>query len=269
MRTARFSSWLLWLPLISLLAWRGLETFPEVPNRTFAAGEYLKFDVHYGFINAGYADLQVMPDPVSVEGHPCYHIVGRGWTNGTWDHIFKVRDRYETFLDREHMIPWLFKRHIVEGKFDRTQRVIFHQERRKATFIDYNEIETPYFVPANIHDVLSAFYFARARYDHRSLQVGDRISLKNFLDRKTFELEARLLAREDIKVKGQRFRALKFELLIEEAGLMTDGSSILFWMSDDANKVPLRIESELMIGSLKADLIEWSALRHPFTAKLE
>jgi hypothetical protein len=269
MPTRRLFIWLL-IPLLGvLLAWRVVPPFPEVPNRTFDVGEYLKFEVHYGFINAGYAALEVKKEPIQYQGHDCYHIVGRGWTNGTWDHIYRVRDTYETYMDRTHLIPWQFRRHIVEGNFNSLQRVYFDHQKQQATFVDHSEDRTRHAVPADIQDVISAFYFARARYDHRQLQVGDRISLKNFLDRKTFNLEARMLAREEVKIKGKRYRALKFELLIEEAGLMTDGSEIQFWISDDLNKVPLRIESKLMIGSLKADLIEWDNLRHEFAALME
>lgn len=260
-----FLSVLLW----SLLGWQGHAPFPERPNRTFAHGEYLKFNVHYGFINAGYADLQVKAEPVTLDGRACYHIVGRGWTNGTWDHIFKVRDRYESYLDRAYLIPWKFARGIHEGKFHTEREVQFRQAQGRAIYQAQGQYARTFRVPVAIHDVLSAFYAARARHDHRQLQVGDRLSLQCFLDRKTFDLEAELLTREEIKVKGQRFRALKFDLLIEEAGLMTDGSEIQFWISDDANKLPLRIESQLMIGSLKADLIEWRGLRHPFAARLD
>ena len=101
------------------------------------------------------------------------------------------------------------------------------------------------------------------------LQPGDRFPLRNFIDRKTFGLEAELIERETIKVEGQKYKALHMKLLIEEAGLITDGSKIEFWISDDANKIPLRIQSDLAIGSLKADLIETRGLRHPFEAAID
>lgn len=254
--------------VLALWAWQSPQVYPDVPNRTFSSGEFLKFNIHYGIINAGYASLHVSDTLTHVKGRPCHHIVGLGWTNSAWDLVFKVRDRYETYLDQQYLIPWKFRRYIREGKFDTWREIQFRHSQRKAIYLDHGWKETRYSVPANIHDVLSAFYFARAKYDHQQLRPGDRISLKNFLDRKTFDLEAVVVKREQIKVNGQKFRAVKFDLLIEEAGLMTDGSEIQFWISDDANKLPLRIESKLMIGSLKADLMEWDHLRHPFSARV-
>jgi hypothetical protein len=260
MPTLRWTWLLPWLVL--LLAARS----SDPPNRTFQRGEYLKFRLHYGLINAGYASLEVTDQPVYFNGRPCYHIVGKGWSSAPWDRVFRIRDRYESWMDQETLVPYRFERYINEGNFHTVQKVRFEQQRGRARYYDPDRGHQVYSVPPNIHDVLSAFFYARAKYDHRQLAVGDHISLRNFLDRKTFDLEAELLKRETIKIEGQRFEALKFDLLIEEAGLITDGSKIQFWISDDANKVPLRIASELMIGSLKCDLIQWEGLRHPFVA---
>ena len=57
-----------------------------------------------------------------------------------------------------------------------------------------------------------------------------------------------------IKIKGEAYKTLKMDLTIEEAGLITDGSTITMWVSEDENKIPIRSESKLVIGSLKADL---------------
>ncbi|MEL7535075.1 MAG: DUF3108 domain-containing protein, partial [Bacteroidota bacterium] len=135
--------------------------------------------------------------------------------------------------------------------------------QKSATYINQKKEEIEHEVPANIQDVISAYYFARTYYDHQVLKVGDKISLRNFLDQKTFGLEAIMLKREVIEVDGKKFKAIKFKLLIDESGMVTDGSTIVFWISDDFNKVPLRIESDLMIGSLRADLIEWKQLLYP------
>lgn len=236
---------------------------PDVPNRTFQRGEYLKFSIDYGFINAGYASLVVKDEPVYIQGKPCYHVVGKGWTNSTWDVIYKVRDRYESWIDQDELVSRRFVRHLNEGGFHTVQRVNFDQAAGKARYHDPNRGNQTYNVPERVQDVLSAFFFARAHYDQDELKVGDHIDLHNFLDRKVFALEARLLEREEIEVGGHSFNALKFDLLIEEAGLMTDGSDIQFWISDDDNKIPLRIESQLMIGSISCDLVEWRGLRHP------
>lgn len=237
--------------------------FRSVPNHTFQKGEYLKYRIHYGLLTAGYATLEVETESSYINRRPCHHIIMRGFTHPGFDWVYKVRDVYETYCDEKSLLALQFNRHIREGKFESYTETHFDHEAHIANYIDERKRTTPYKVPENIQDVISAFYFARTYYHQDSLKKGDRISLRNFIDRKTVGLEAEFLERENIKVKGTGFKALKFALLIEESGLVTDESKIVFWISDDPNKVPLRIESDLMIGALKADLIEWEDLLHP------
>lgn len=268
-----FHKWILVILVGASLGWAfipgDVNLGSSVGNETFSGGEYLKFRVHYGFVTAGFATLQVMDTLTELDGYACHHIIGKGFTHPGFDWVYKVRDQYETFMEEESLLSLRFNRHIKEGGFEHYSETHFKHPAQEVLYIDHKQREYTFEVPVGIQDVISAFYYARATNDHLDLAPGDRISLRNFLDRKTFNLEARMLKREEIKVDGQRYKAIKFDLLIEEAGLITDGSSIQFWISDDLNKLPLRIESDLVIGALKADLIEWENLKHPFTSKIK
>ncbi|MEM7369051.1 MAG: DUF3108 domain-containing protein [Bacteroidota bacterium] len=242
------------------------EELPSIDNHTFRQGEFLKYRIHYGFITAGFATLEVMPERYLLQDRVCWHIVGKGYTHPGYDWIYKIRDQYETYIDRESLLSWRFNRHIREGGFENYTETYFNHYTYKAEYINEWKQITVYDVPANIQDVISAFYHARTTHTAADMKVGDKISLRNFLDRKTFDLEAEMLARDTVKIGGMSYKTLKFNLLIEEAGLITDGSKIQFWISDDHNKVPLRIKSDLMIGSLKADLIEWDNLMYELRA---
>ncbi len=239
---------------------------PPVKNTTFKQGEYLKFKIHYGFINAGFATLQVDDTVAYMHGRPCYHIVGKGFTNSSFDLVYKVRDNYESWVDQQSLVSWRFNRHIVEGGFNSYTETWFDHAHNQAHYIDEQRKKTFFEVPDHIQDVISAFYFARANYDHRTLKPGDIIDMTNFIDRKTVPLKAELLKREEIKVGDKKYKALKFKLMVEESGLVTDGSKIDFWITDDFNKIPLRIELNLMIGALRADLVEYKYLRNPFSS---
>lgn len=239
----------------------------QVENQTFQAGEFLKYRIHYGPITAGFATLEVEPRTYYVQERPCYHIVMKGFTHPSFDWFFKVRDVYETYFDQEALVSWRFNRHIVEGSFDRYTETHFDHYTGYATFVNHKQERIRHKVPTNIQDVISAYYFARTYYDHTQLQPGEKISLRNFIDQKTVGLEAVMLKRETVEIEEKNYDALKFSLLIDEADLVTDGSTIVFWVSYDKNKIPLRIESDLMIGSLKADLIEWDNLLHPISEK--
>ncbi len=240
-----------------------------VENNTFQRGEWLKFRVHYGFVTAGYLEMEVKGHRPMRQGRPCYHIVGRGYSHPAFEWFYTVDDKYESFCDEQAMVSWEFRRQIREGEFSAYTETHFDQHEQKARYIDNKKRERMYDVPVNVQDVISSFYYARARYDHNQFQPGDRIELHNFIDRKPYRLEAKFLKREIIEMEDVEYRALKFDLLIEEVGMITDGSTIRFWISDDENKVPLRIESELMVGSLAADLIDHNLLMHPMASRVE
>lgn len=251
-----------------LLAAGPSESLRSVDNHTFARGEWLKFRVHYGFVTAGYMEMEVKPYKAYRRGRPCYHIVGHGYTHPAFEWFYTLDDKYESYCDEEALVSWQFNRKIAEGSFRAYTETHFDHFSNQARYIDNQKGVRHYDVPVNVQDVISAFYYARARYDQRQLRVGDRIEMHNFIDRKPYELEAKLLKREVIEINDIEYRALKFDLLIEEVGMITDGSTIQFWISDDDNKLPLRIESELMVGSLQADLIDTRGLLHPMRSRL-
>lgn len=241
----------------------------KVNNETFIKGEFLKYRIHYGVINAGYAEMEIEDKAYMVNNRPCYHIIGKGYSNSFFDAFYKVRDTYESYMDKEALISWWFKRDIVEGKFKSFTETKFDHYQKKANYYSRKKEHRQYSVPENIQDVISAFYYARTTKDVKNLKPGDRLNLRNFIDEKTVNLEAELIEREVIRVQGEKFKTLKMKLTIEEAGLITDGSKINIWISDDENKIPIRISSHLLVGSLKADLIEYKNLRNPFDALIK
>ncbi len=258
------------LAFVCTISWYPSEdNFRKVNNKTFEPGEFLKYRVHYGIVNAGFAELEVEPNLHDVQGRECIHLVARCYTNKTFSIFYKLEDIYESYVDKEALFSWRFNRLIQEGKYYSYTETHFDQRSNKAEYISRKKEVKKHQVPKDIQDVVSAFYYARARYDQNTLNIGDRISLKNFIDEKTVNLEAELLKRETIKVDGKKYKALKFKLTVDEAGLITDGSKIRFWISDDDNKVPIRISTDLAIGKLKVDLVEYKGLMHPFSALVD
>lgn len=81
---------------------------PIKPNEAFKEGEILSYRLHYGVMDAGVILMEVKPDVMEVAGRKVYHIVGNGYSKGTFDWFFKVRDRYETFIDKDALLPWMF-----------------------------------------------------------------------------------------------------------------------------------------------------------------
>ncbi|MEB2354432.1 MAG: DUF3108 domain-containing protein, partial [Ignavibacteriales bacterium] len=141
------------------------DEFRKVENNAFRQGEKLTFDVKYGFVTAGIASFEI-PAIKKMSGRDTYHVTFEVNTVPSFDGFFKVRDRYETYIDVEGIFPWRFEQHIREGKFSRDFSAFFDQRKGKA-----KTSEGQYDIPIYVNDIVSAFFFART-LDYSGLKVG-------------------------------------------------------------------------------------------------
>jgi hypothetical protein len=124
----------------------------------------------------------------------------------------------------------------------------------------------PYDVEKCTQDVLSAIYFSRCiNYD--KYKPGDKIPFSMFLDNKLYNLYIRYEGKDEIHTKSGTFKALKIVPLLIEGTIFKGGDKMTVWVSDDDNHLPLRIESPILVGSIKVDLVNYENLRNPFGFK--
>lgn len=244
------------------------DDLPTVKNDVFVRGERLEYRVHYGFVTAGKGVVEVKPLPVYVKGRKCYHIVGSARSAKTFDWFFPVRDKYETFVDEKAMVPWKFKRVIKEGKFDWYGEIEFDHYKHKAYETRRTRVLPPQDIPDGIQDVLSAMYFARTQ-DFSNAKPGDIFVSKNFIDKKVHDLEVEFIGRETLKIGSHKYKTVKLKPLVQEGGLFKHEGDMFLWISDDQNKIPIRMESAVVVGAVKADLIRAQGLKHPFTSRIK
>ena len=235
---------------------------PAVDYSAFDVGEWFKFRIHYGVVTAGYATLEVTQDQVNDNA---YHIKGFGETTGFSRIFFKVEDYYETKVDKTTALPYQFIRKIDEGghtknkviDFDQTARVAYvHDKKRKKE----HEIKTT----GDVQDMVSTFYYLRNAVDIANLKVGDETEVTMFFDEENYPFKLRYLGREQIKTKFGKVNAIMFRPLVLAGRVFKEQESLTVWVSDDKNKIPLRIKASLAVGSIKADLDAYKGLKHPF-----
>ena len=234
--------------------------FCNVRNTSFTAAEKLTFKVYYNmsfvWITAGIASFSTRSE--DMDNHKVFHITGDGKTVKSYDWIFKVRDRYETYIDKETMLPLRFVRTVDEGGFKINQDVIFDHKKGVA-----ESDKKSYIIPKCTQDVLSAIYFAR-NIDYSKFKPGDKIPFNMFLDDKVYNLYIKYVGKEEIETKMGTYRAIKIVPLLIEGTIFKGGEKMTVWVSDDANHLPLRVDSPILIGSIKVDLVEYENLRNPF-----
>lgn len=236
------------------------EVLPTKQNNAFKAGEILTYRMHYGLLNAGAAVLEVKPDILEVNGRKVFHIVGTGYTTGTTDVFFKVRDRYETYMDKDALLPWLFVRRVEEGGCKFSQDYVFNHYTKK---VDIGK-DQKYDVPVGVQDMVSAFYSARS-LDLSNAKEGDVFSLTCFLDKEVWPLKIRFIGREVITTDIGKFKCLKFRPIVQKGRVFKKEEDLNVWISDDKNHIPMRVKADVLVGSIKMDITSVRNLANPMS----
>ncbi|MEO5592891.1 MAG: DUF3108 domain-containing protein [Chitinophagaceae bacterium] len=237
------------------------DEFCGIRNTAFQAGEQSTYTIYYTlgvFIAAGEASFTTNLE--QFNNRPVYHITGTGKTYSFYDSFFRVRDKYETFVDTATLQPLKFLRNVDEGGYKKYENVTFN--RQTNTAVTNNGV---FKVPDCIQDVLSAIFYAR-NINFNKYKVNDKIPFTMFLDNENYNLYIRYLGKETIKTKYGKFRAIKFKPLLVKGTIFEGGEKMVVWVSDDANHLPLRVESPISVGSIKADMMNYKNLRYPLSS---
>jgi len=228
-------------------------SFRTLENKAFGLGERLLFDVGYGFFHAGEAVMTVAAIE-TVFNRPCYRVTFDVQSTGAFSFIYKVRDHYESTIDVAGLFPWKFEQHIQEGGYRRDFSAVFDQYQRKAI-----TSEKEYDIPEYVHDVVSALYFVRT-LDFTDKRPGTRTRLQNFYKDQTYPLDVKYLGRQTIEVEAGTFDCIIIEPLVKEGGLFKSEGRIIVWFTDDDLKIPVKVSTKVLIGSIDAELKEYSGV---------
>lgn len=248
-----FCSYLALVPL-TVAAQAEAPSYRKVTNTAFKRGEELVYRIHYGAVNAGVATMTVDNDNKLINGRPTLHVIGTGTTKGAFDWMFKVRDRYESYMDEEALMPWLFIRRVDEGGFKINQNQSYDHHLGKV-----NSNGKSMTVPKYIQDMLSAFYYART-IDFSKAKKGDTYAVQTFVDDEVWDLKIKFLGKEVVNSDIGKINCLKFCPVVQKGRVFKKEEDLTLWISDDANHVPVRAQGEILIGSVKMDLIKTTNL---------
>jgi hypothetical protein len=233
----------------------------------YKVGEYAAYKVSFkgkvlsisfGEINVGFGDLEIT-ESVQLNNRQIFHIVGKGRTSPFFDWVFKVRDVYETFIDTATLLPLVFKRAVNEGGHLINQKYQFnHNENRVITQ------DSSFFIPIDAQDMLSSFFLART-FKKESIIDGQSFYIPLFMDGENYNLEIKYLANEIIDTKWGKIDCMIFQPKMQEGRVFEDGEKMKIWITDDANHLLLKVETEIWAGTIKAVLEDYKELKHPLS----
>lgn len=244
--------------MILLVLQVNISLYGNFQDSTFKAGEQLKYIMHYGWIDGGVASLTLKI--VEYKGKSVYYAKAIGETIGITDLIYNVHDIYESYFDIETGLPYFAIRNCEEGpRYKSYNEVSFDHDENTVESLKSGRHE----VPDNILDMVSAFYFMRKNVFNTLNKDTVLQTTTYFLD-KIYHLRIRFMGIETIDTRLGRFKCMKFCPVVESGRVFDTEEDVSIYISNDKNYLPIRIRLDLMVGSFKADLIEFSGIANEF-----
>lgn len=240
-------------------------------NVVFKDGEELIYKIYYNFesiwIPAGEVHFKVK----EYEDKYAFSVDGTTYASYNW--FFKVKDHYQAMVDKESLLPMTAEREVVEGSYQRYEKVVFDHRLKAAmsTLGKTKEKTTTKQISLStcVHDLLSVVYFTR-NVDVDRMTPGSSFPLKIYLNRKTYDVQISYIGVDKQKtIRGlgdYRTKVFRPELL--NSHVFKKGDEMTVWVTDDKNKLPLMIESDVSVGKVKVILKSYKDLRYDLDAKL-
>lgn len=239
-------------------------TNKELKNTSFKKGEELKYRLHYGWFTAGEATVKVLPELHEINGKPCYRMEVDGRSKGLAS-IVKVRDHWRSYIDTSTMIPQRFFRRIEEGKYKINETMFYDHEKGKVQLNFQKKNKDPkiesYDVPRNVHDIISGYYYIR-NLDYSKMKKGDMKTIDAFLEDELYQFSVRFEGRETIDTELGEVKAVKLVPVMPDNELFEGEDAIVMWVSDDENKIPLKVKAKMFVGAVVIEVTETKGLRH-------
>ncbi|MCG8332029.1 MAG: DUF3108 domain-containing protein [Chitinophagales bacterium] len=242
-----------------------ITTACDIKNKSFKDGEAITYKLYYNWnfvwFSAGEVTFKV------AEHQDQYHLSAHGATYKSYEWFYKVDDKYDTYVNKETLLPEISIRDVEEGKYRLYDKITFDQEEHKAFSLrgktkEQAEIQE-YDLNGCMHDILSIIYYTR-NLNYDAMSNGSIIPVKIFMDKEEWPLKVRYLGKEKKKkVKGLGvFNTIKFSPEVILGDIFTEDSKMYVWATDDENRIPLVIESPISVGSVKAVLKDYKELRY-------
>lgn len=239
----------------------------------FRLGEDLTFKIRYGFIKAGTAHMRV----VGLEKYkeePAIHIQTTAESVPAFSWIYSVDDVVNVFVAPSNLRPLYFEKKLREGTYKADLFVKYDPKDSLAMveFVRYKKDmrvrkreKYPVRIPANVYDILSAFYYLRTQ----TLEPGKSVYLTSHQKKKIYNLEIKTYRRETIKVQAGKFRCLVVEPLLKGEGIFKQKGRLQIWLTDDQYKIPVQMTSKVVVGHITTELAKMSGVPQVIPARIK
>jgi hypothetical protein len=241
--------------------------YRTIKQNSFQKGEHLEYLLHLGFLDAGIATIDVEKKLYSVNNRACYKIEVYGKSIGGLEMATKIRDFWRSYVDTAAIAPQRFYRDILEGGYTKKETTLFSQLAKYAEVSDdESKKKTKAITPEYVHDIISGFYFLRT-VNYEKYKVGEVFQINGLLEADVYDLKITFLGKEEIKTLLGKMQVYVLAPILPKNQLFRGENAIKVYISADANKVPVKIQANMVAGAVEAELQKFSGLKHSLVFK--
>jgi hypothetical protein len=244
------------------------DVYPIVSNESFTKGEVLHFKMTYSFFTVGKGSAQIQPKYFKVNNRDCFKVDIHAKTVGMVDWVTDINDQWGAYIDTASLLPQMFYRKIREGRYKKDEQTYFDHQGKKIQVITADKKtgkwKEPkiYEAPSHVRDMVAGFLYLRVM-DFSKLQVNDTVVVTGFFEDEFYKMKIVYRGKDHIKTKVGKVRVLVFKPVMPKNQLFDGEESITAYFSDDKNRIPVKIDAQMFIGSAGVELTGYSGLRNP------
>jgi hypothetical protein len=256
--------------LLLLAAFNGdrNDIHPTMKNESFRKGEVLDFKMTYSFITVGKGSAQVQPKYYKLNNRECFKVDVFAKTVGMVDWVTDINDQWGAYIDTVSLLPHMFYRKIREGRYKKDEQTYFDHPAKQIQVITADKKTgkwkepKAYEAPSHVRDMIAGFLYLRVM-DISRLKVNDTIPVTGFFEDEFYKLSIVYKGKENIKTKVGKIRTLAFKPVMPKNKLFDGENSITAYFSDDKNRIPVKIDAQMFVGSAGVELTGYSGLKNP------
>lgn len=253
--------------IISLLVY----TISSAQNTAIGTNEKLTFSASYTMsgLLTELAQVTMETSEVKTSTSTLLKLKCTAATYSKWDSFFKIRDLYESYVSPKTLTPYLYKRDIYEGGYEKFMQYKFKHKtntiesikRKKrgdgSTWEEKKKIN----INASTKDIVSTIYNIRNLDIHKA-NPGDSQVFKVVFDNKEFSINVKYLNKETINTSIGKKECYKLAISINNSSVLKGSNDNLLWLSADANKIPVFAKFKIPVGSGELKIISASGLKN-------
>ncbi|MEO1051843.1 MAG: DUF3108 domain-containing protein [Bacteroidota bacterium] len=241
--------------------------YGQIDHNSFGRGEVLNYKLNFGFFTIGKAKMKVSDDLYNINYRNCYKVDIYGKTVGVVDWVADIDDQWGAYVDTAAIVPHIAYRKIREGKYKKDEVVRFDHKTNmieaKVKNQKTGKFKEPmyYSAPKDIRDLISGFLYLRT-VNFSGLALGDTVAVQGFFEDTFYDMQIIYKGKEVIKTKAGKFNTVKLVPIMPDNKLFDGENSITTWLTDDENRVPVKLKAEMFIGSAGVELTGYSGLKN-------